>query len=43
MEDQEGIQFYRIARVSMFELKDHLISSYDFNYIDKKLLDSGRG
>lgn len=33
---REGIQFYRISRGSMYELKDHLISCYDFNYIIKK-------
>jgi four helix bundle protein len=27
---QEGIQFYRIARGSLYELKDHLISCFDF-------------
>ncbi len=27
---QEGIQFYRISRGSLYELKDHLISCHDF-------------
>lgn len=31
---QEGIQFYRISRGSLYELKDHLISCYDLKYID---------
>lgn len=31
---QEGIQFYRISRASVNELKDHLISCYKFDYID---------
>jgi four helix bundle protein len=31
---QEGIQFYRISRASLYELKDHLISCYDLKYID---------
>jgi four helix bundle protein len=38
---QEGIQFYRISRGSLYELKDHLISSYDLNYINKQLFDKG--
>ena len=38
---QEGIQFYRISRGSLYELKDHLISCYDFNYIDKGLKEEG--
>jgi four helix bundle protein len=31
---QEGIQFYRISRCSLYDLKDHLISCYDLKYID---------
>jgi four helix bundle protein len=38
---QEGIQFYRISRASMYELKDHLISCYDFKYINKYIYDKG--
>jgi four helix bundle protein len=38
---QEGIQFYRISRASIYELKDHLISCFDFNYIDKNILNKG--
>jgi four helix bundle protein len=34
---QEGIQFYRIARASLYELKDHLISCHDLNFISNKL------
>jgi four helix bundle protein len=34
---QEGIQFYRISRGSLFELKDHLISCYDIGYIADEL------
>jgi len=34
---QEGIQFYRISRASLYELKDHLISCYDFGYITDEL------
>jgi len=30
---QEGIQFYRISRGSIYELKDHLISCFDLIYI----------
>jgi len=38
---QEGIQFYRISRASMYELKDHLITCYDLEYIGKELFDEG--
>ncbi|MFQ5444096.1 MAG: four helix bundle protein [bacterium] len=38
---QEGIQFYRIARGSLYELKDHLMSCYDFGYISKELFEKG--
>ena len=38
---QEGMQFYRISRASLYELKDHLISCLDFNYIEKDLVDEG--
>jgi four helix bundle protein len=32
---QENIQFCRLARGSLFEIIDHLITSYDENYIDE--------
>lgn len=38
---QEGIQFYRIARGSIYELKDHLISCFDLKFIPKDLHDRG--
>ena len=38
---QEGIQFYRISRASIYELKDHLISCIDLKYIDKQLYNQG--
>lgn len=38
---QEGIQYYRISRGSLYELKDHLISCYDFNYVGREVLDKG--
>ena len=38
---QEGLQFYRISRGSLYELKDHLISCFDFGYIFKELCDEG--
>lgn len=38
---QEGIQFYRISRGSLYELKDHLISCHDLNYIDETLFKEG--
>lgn len=34
---QEGIQYYRIARGSLYELKDHLISCFDLCYINNEL------
>jgi len=34
---KEGVQFYRISRGSLYELKDHLQSCYYFNYIDDSL------
>lgn len=39
---QEGIQFYRIARGSLYELRDHLISCYDLKYIINELYDEGQ-
>jgi four helix bundle protein len=36
---KEGIQFYRISRGSLFELKDHLISCFDMNYIKNEQLE----
>ncbi len=39
---REGIQFYRISRASLYELKDHLISCHDLNYIDDELKDEGK-
>ncbi|NOZ74844.1 MAG: four helix bundle protein [FCB group bacterium] len=38
---QEGIQFYRIARSSLYELKDHLISCYDLNFVDDHIREEG--
>jgi len=38
---QEGIQFYRISRASTYELKDHLISCFDFQYIKEDLYAEG--
>ncbi|MGK7369084.1 MAG: four helix bundle protein [Candidatus Halalkalibacterium sp. M3_1C_030] len=38
---QEGIQFYRISRASMYELKDHLITCLDLKYIDAMLFNEG--
>jgi four helix bundle protein len=38
---REGIQFYRISRASLYELKDHLISCYDLRFISKELYDEG--
>ena len=38
---QEGIQFYRVARGSLYELKDHLTSCYDLGFISEDLLKKG--
>jgi four helix bundle protein len=38
---QEGIQFYRIARGSIYVLKDHLMSCYDLKFISREVLDKG--
>ena len=38
---QEGIQFYRVSRGSIYELKDHLISCYDLNFVTKDVLQKG--
>jgi four helix bundle protein len=38
---KEAIQYYRITRASLYELKDHLISCFDFNYIDRTTLKIG--
>ncbi|MBU4444096.1 four helix bundle protein [bacterium] len=38
---KEGIQFYRISRASVYELKDHLISCFDLKFIDKNIYDDG--
>ena len=34
---QEGIQFYRISRGSLYKLKDHLLSCFDIGYINNEL------
>ena len=39
---QECIQFYRISRGSLSELKDHLISCFDFGYIEKEIVNEGQ-
>ena len=38
---KEGIQFYRISRASLYELKDHLLSCDDLNYINDGLKHEG--
>ncbi len=38
---KENIQFYRISRASAYEIKDHLITCKDFNYISLDLYDIG--
>lgn len=39
----EAIQFYRISRTSLFELKDHLISCTDLGYVSEKISKIGLG
>ena len=38
---KEGIQHYRIARGSLYELKDHLIACLDLEYINDALVEKG--
>jgi four helix bundle protein len=38
---QEGIQFYRTSRASIYELKDHLISCFSLEYVNQELYDRG--
>jgi four helix bundle protein len=38
---KEGIQHYRIARGSRYELKDHLIACLDLEYINDALVEKG--
>jgi four helix bundle protein len=38
---QECIQFYRMARGSIYELKDHITTCFDLKFIDKRLFDNG--
>ncbi len=38
---QECIHFYRIARGSIYELKDHITTCFDLNLVDKELFDKG--
>ena len=40
---QEGIQFHRIARASIYELKDHLMSCYDLEFISTETYEIGIG
>ena len=36
---QECIHFYRIARGSIYELKDHITTCLDLDFVDKELFD----
>jgi four helix bundle protein len=38
---QESIHFYRIARGSIYELKDHITTCLDLNLVDEELFDRG--
>lgn len=38
---QEGIQYYRISRGSIYELKDHILTCHDVGYINNVLLKTG--
>ncbi len=38
---KESVQFYRIARGSLYELKDRLITSLDLEYVDKNIAVEG--
>ena len=39
---KEAIRFYRISRGSLYELKDHLISCLDFEYVQNDLFEKGK-
>ena len=39
---QVAIQFYRISRGSLYELRDHLISCFDFGYIKQDIVNEGQ-
>ncbi len=38
---KESVQYYRISRGSLFELKDHLLSCKDLHYIESDMLSEG--
>ncbi len=38
---KESVQFYRISRGSIYELKDFLITCLDLSFIDRSLFDQG--
>ena len=38
---QESIQFYRISRGSLYELKDHLITCLDYKFISDEIFKDG--
>lgn len=38
---KESIKFYRIARGSLYEVKDALLTCYDFQWISKEVLENG--
>ncbi len=38
---QEGVQFYRISRASLYELKDHLISCKELKFINNDNFELG--
>ena len=38
---KEGVQYYRISRGSLYELKDHLISCFDLRFIDQERFKQG--
>lgn len=39
--DKEAIQFYRISRGSINELKDHLLSCHDLNFVSQEIYEKG--
>jgi len=38
---KEAIQFYRVSRGSIFELKDHLMSCYDCDFVTEEIFEKG--
>lgn len=38
---QEAMQFFRISRASLYELKDHIITCADLNFVSEEISEEG--